>query len=106
MIDSTVEPRRPYVVCNIKFLTAQEGGRHSNTPDDKLHCMFELEGSLYDCRLLLSSVGSVPPGAEFEAAIIFLDPNAIIPKLHVGFKFLLRDPRTIAYGTVLSIEKA
>jgi hypothetical protein len=105
MSSSEIESGQQHIVCDLKLLTAQEGGRETNTPRDKLHCMFEFGGSLYDCRLLLSSVGSVPPGLQFQAPIIFVNPDAILPRLHAGAKFLLRDPRIIAHGTVLSVHR-
>ncbi|MDP1699942.1 MAG: hypothetical protein Q8L53_03135 [Aestuariivirga sp.] len=93
----------PTVTVSVHFLTSEEGGRTSATPPDKLHCMFDLQGKYYDCRILLDSVGSVLPGQTVTAPLIFIDPETIIPKLVVGLKFNLHDPRLIATGTVMKI---
>jgi hypothetical protein len=65
--------------------------------------MFEFDGRLYDCRLILKSIGSVLPGAQIEAPIVFLDPSSIFPKLRAGDRFRLLDPRPIAKGIILSL---
>ena len=94
----------PTVTVSVHFLTSGDGGRTSATPRDKLHCMFDLQGRYYDCRVLLDSVGPVLPGQTVTAPLIFLDPETVIPKLEVGLNFNLRDPRLIATGTVMKIE--
>jgi len=94
------------VVVELHLLSAEEGGRTSATPSDKLRCIFEYEGENFDCVLLLSGVGSLSPGDHAEVPVAFLFPELIKPRLQVGSEFRLRDYRTIAEGRVTRVIEA
>lgn len=92
------------IVAKVSFLPTAEGGRESPTPAMRLGCIFGFEQGLYDCALMLQSLDPIFPGDTVLVPIVFLDPDAIKPKLAVGDGFVLRDYRIFARGTVESIE--
>ena len=88
------------IIANIRLFTREEGGRESETPSDRLACMFEYEGQLFDCWVLLETTGPLKPGTQARIPIRFAFPELIIPRVNAGSWFKLKDYRTIAEGTV------
>ena len=55
----------------------------------------EIEGELYSCMIVHDSQ-LIIPGQTVDLQIVFLFPDLVLPKLHVGFKFFNAVPRTHA----------
>jgi hypothetical protein len=91
------------ITAKISLLTTEKGGRQNSVITDKLHCMFDLNGELFDCRISLLGVGSLHPGQSAELPISFLSPQTVIPKLKIGTQFKLREMRIIGEGMVTSL---
>jgi translation elongation factor EF-Tu-like GTPase len=71
--------------------SASQGGRTQPTPKDFLGCLFELDGEFYECRLLLGSVGSVPPGSRFQVPIKLLRADLLDGLLSLDKRFFIRE---------------
>lgn len=91
------------IIVEVGFYATNEGGRETVTPRDKFGCLFEFDGRIFDCRLLLDNVGSIAPGQTVRVPIKFLSPFSLKHKLHVGDKFRLREARDIAEGHVCEV---
>ena len=93
----------PDAIAKIRFYSTSEGGRHGPTPENYLGCIFEYQNENFECRLLLSDVGSIVPGAEVTVPIKFLYSGLIRPRLRVGDKFSLRELHRIGEGEITSV---
>ncbi len=90
-------------LASIEFRTAAEGGRTEPTPGGIFRCVLEIDGKNHDCALLLEELAQVHPGERVTVPIKLLDPDLALPLIVLGKKFLLKDYRIIATGTVLEI---
>lgn len=96
---------KPDIFADIKFYKTEEGGRKSSTAANFFGCIFVVDESKHDCRLLLESIGAIHPGEnKINIPIKFLDSSIVMPKLKIGSKFYLWDMRNIAEGTVKIIN--
>jgi hypothetical protein len=55
---------------------------------------------MFDCILLLQTVGPLAPGTTATVPIRFLSPDLIKPRLATGVRFKLWEIRDIADGIV------
>lgn len=90
----------PDIIATVYFYSTAEGGRQGPTPPDELACVFALERECFDCRLLLSEVGSLWPGQEASVGIKFLYWDLARPKLTPNLRFYLREGKVVAEGVI------
>ncbi len=91
----------PDIIANIKFYSTENGGRKSAISTNFYGCIFSLEDSKHDCRLLLENIGAVAPGENKKSVPIkFLCADLVIPKIKAGSKFYLWEGGNIAEGVV------
>ena len=97
--------RTPDIEAEIRFLTAQEGGR--STP-----CLsgyrpnhdFGLNGMLNDATHQYIGKESVAPGETALAHIWFLVPDYQLGMLYEGFKFTVQEGnRIVGYGFITKV---
>ena len=92
------------IFVTLKFYPQDKGGRNMPTPPRFFSCMFVIDNSNYDVRLLLEKIGSIFPGDEKkDVPVKFLCVDLVIPKIKTGDKFYIRDGRIVAEGTVQEI---
>lgn len=94
---------KPDVLVTVRFLPSSEGGLKGPTPSNYFGAMMEYGGGLWDCRLLLGTVGAISPGQTVSVPIKFVSPKHVRPPLQVGDTFRLRGSRVIAEGTLAAI---
>jgi hypothetical protein len=94
---------QPDIIATVNFYATEAGGRKGPTPQHFFGCPLEFEGQKFDCRLFISKVGALAPGATAKLPIAFLFPELIKPRLKVGSRFTLWEMRTIAEGVVEEI---
>lgn len=90
----------PDLIATVKLYPTGDGGRQGPTPSNFLGCIFEFEGGLFECRLLLTDIGSLAPGQQARVPIKLLSPDLLRGKLHRGDTFRLRESRPIGEGTI------
>lgn len=94
----------PDVFVNLKFYSQDNNGRSMPTPANYFSCIFVIDHSNHDARLLLDKIGSICPGDENEnVPVKFLCADLVIPKIKVGDKFYIRDGKVVAEGTISKI---
>lgn len=90
-----------HIKAEVSFKTTAEGGRQGPTPSDRFGCMLGIEGKYFDCLILVSECGPIAPGERKVVPIVFLYPELAMPLAVVGTRFVLREHKEIAHGTVI-----
>lgn len=96
-------PAEPDAILEVRFLTAEEGGR--KTPclvGDRYRPIFEIDGELH-CGRFLGEGQWVEPGNSCEAPVAFLRPDFVLPKLFAGKSFTIREVRAMATCKVIRV---
>ena len=91
-----------HVVADIYMYDSSSGGRKGPTTTGYWGCLFDFEGQLYDCRVLLDETGPLAPGQTARTPIVFLKPESLRGRLQTGARFQLRELATVAEGTVVN----
>jgi hypothetical protein len=95
----------PGILAKLHFYETSAGGRKAPLIYPWHGCIFEFEGELRECRLLLNDEIPVSPGQTIALPIVLLRPEVVLPKLRIGQTFFLRDGmRRIARGEVVEIQ--
>lgn len=95
---------RADIVAIVRLKSTAEGGRAGPTPSDKWSCLFVVADLTLDCRLLLTSIGSLKPGDVATVPIAFLSPELARQSVGVGTRFTLRESREVGEGEVLTVD--
>lgn len=96
------------IYIKVRFKTSQEGGRKTSvkrkTPlgPDFYGCPLMVDGTAYDCRLLIGD-REIVLGKYYEIPVKFLDKNLALPNLAVGKNIALLEGKEIANGQVIKI---
>jgi hypothetical protein len=90
----------PDVVATLRLVPSDKGGRHSPIMASGFGCLFEHDGNVNDCRLLLEGTGDVWPGQQLTVPIKFLRPDLVRSRLRVGDSFRLFEGKVIAHGVI------
>jgi len=96
----------PEILAEVTFLPTHRGGRKGPTRPDFFGCPLRIAKHLFDCRLLLTSVGFVQPGQTVTVPIKFLSPELVGSHLREGADFELWEAGTIATGRILQVLPA
>jgi hypothetical protein len=87
------------IITRIHFYEVHRGGiafKPEMVSGSHFGSLAEIEGELYSCIIVHDSQ-LIIPGQTVDLQIVFLFPDLVLPKLHVGFKFFLNAvPRTHA----------
>ena len=96
----------PDILANIEFYPTNQGGRRMPTPPSFFGCIFVINNSYYDGRLLLENIGSIIPGDKRKnIPIKFLSSDLVLPQLKEGSHFHIKDGGIIGEGIVVSVLK-
>ncbi len=88
------------ILAKVTLYPTSQGGREGATPSDKFGCLCVVNGSNFDCRLLLVGIGALRPGQSVTVPIKFLDADRAKKFLGVGTRFFLREVKVIGEGEV------
>lgn len=92
----------PDVLLKIRFRKTSEGGRLSRIQGDFYGCPMFVQGTAFDCRLLLDGQ-CIELGESYTLGAKFLCPEAVLPALSIGLKIILWEGKEIADGHILEI---
>ena len=92
------------IIATVEFLSAEEGGRETPTPQMRIGCIFVMDGIALDCYLMLENHPPINPGETATIPIFFIDPLAKKLRFGIGTRFQLRDHRLIANGLINKSE--
>ncbi len=95
----------PDAIIEVMFLTTEEGGRKSPVFDadkGRYRPIFEIDGQCH-CGCFLGPAGCMEFGKTYEAPVIFLWPELVIPKLFEGKTFTIRESKKVATAKVIRI---
>jgi hypothetical protein len=94
---------KPDAIIEVRFLTASEGGRHSNIVGEEFYgCPLFAEGKAFDCRILLNG-RTLQLGETYELPVKFLNPSLALPKLSPGKPIKLWEGKDIAAGKIVRL---
>ena len=91
---------KPDAVVTVSFFPMEMGGRRQSTPPDFFGCLMNIEGSMYDCRLVLTDVGAIAPGDTLDVPVKFLNYKSVELVLKPNIEFKLYDGKPVASGVV------
>ena len=92
----------PDIYLEVRFRTTLEGGRKTPIKGEFYACPLFVDGSGFDCRLLLNGM-ELALGEYYEVPIKLLNRSSALPKLHVGKAVILWEGKDIADGKVTRI---
>jgi hypothetical protein len=95
---------KPDAIIDVRFLTSAEGGRAGPLIRGEHRCIAVLDGANHDC-LIYYKGQTLDLGQRYELPVRFLFPEDVAHKLAVGAAISLRELRTIAEGTIVSLER-
>lgn len=98
--------REGHILAEVHLFTTENGGRDSPTPAKLFGCPAEIEGELFDCRLILGESECLVPGDTVALPIEFLSPDIVLQMLRVGDEFQLWELRYIGTAKVLALSVA
>jgi len=89
---------------HIRFLTEEEGGRHTSIRSDNFGCPIMIdENRGFDCRFVLDGITLFELGNEYEISIGFLNSECAIRSLSEGDEIFLWEGKKIGVGTMTKI---
>jgi hypothetical protein len=92
------------VVAKITLFSTENGGKSSPLRSPFYACPLEIDGSMYDCRILIDDDASpIFPGSTFVAKVKFLFPNEVLKKLRIGKKFRVWEAGFKGDGEVIEL---
>jgi len=93
----------PDIEAEIRFLTPEEGGRHTTGPF-RLPSAVLLRGHDWDALQEYPDVEWVHPGETARTLLWFLSPDAHLGRVHVGMEFEVREgARVVGRGQITKI---
>lgn len=92
----------PDAIITVRFLTAEEGGRHMAIEGQYFACPLFVDNEGFDCRLLLDGQ-RIELGSTYEVPVKFLFRELALAKLAVGKEVLLWEGRNVARGQIVKI---
>ena len=95
--------REPDIYALVRFANPEEGGRDTAIVGDHYGCVFAVNESGFECRLVLRE-GMMPLGVEQPVPIIFMNPDTVLRKIRVGDRFHLWEGKNIAAGIVEQVR--
>jgi hypothetical protein len=100
--------RSPQALIEVRFKTAEEGGRRSaiyRTPLKNFYsCPMGLDGEYFACRLYLEDEVKLEPGGTYCLQVRFLNPALVLPRLRSGKEITLWEGKPVAEGKVLRVS--
>jgi len=109
ILDDTSNPslmmkREGDIMVEVHLFTTENGGRNGPTPTKFFGCPAEIQGELFDCRLILGESARLAPGDTAVVPIMFLSPGIVLQMLKVGDEFRLWELRYIGTAKVLALS--
>jgi len=95
-------PMQPDATIEVRFLTANEGGRRTEINGPHYSCPMFIGDEAYDCRIFITE-GPLQLGQLHRVQVQFLCPELARPALSVGRSIWLWEGRRVADGAVLAI---
>lgn len=92
----------PDAYIEVRFRTAEEGGRKTPVTGEFYACPLFIDGEAYDCRLLIKNM-NLELGRSYEVPIKFLSRDLAVPKLFIGKNVVLWEGKDVADGKVTKI---
>ena len=96
--------REGHIIAEVHLFSTESGGRSSRTPSKFFGCPAEIQGELFDCRLILGESACLAPGDTATLPIRFLSPDTVLSKLKVGDEIRLWESRYIGTAKVLALS--
>ena len=96
-------PFPPDIEAEIRFLTAEEGGRHTPARSG-YRPQFYYDGHDWDAHQEYPDAEWVNPGDTARTLLWFLSPDAHVGRVHAGMEFEVREgARVVGRGRVTKI---
>ena len=96
--------READIIAEVHLFTTENGGRNGPTPTKLFGCPAEIQGSFFDCHLILGEFECLAPGDTAALPIKFLSPEIVLQMLKVGDEFRLWELRYIGTAKVLALS--
>ncbi len=93
---------KPDVIIEVRFKTTAEGGRKTSVVGQVYGCPLFVDGSGFDCRLILEG-RELQLGGIYEIPVKFMNPDLVLPKLKRGKLITLWEGKEIATGKILKL---
>ena len=98
-----MQPFPPDIEAEIRFLTSEEGGRHTPVWSG-YRPQFYYDGHDWDAHQEYPDVEWVHPGETARTLLWFLSPDAHLDRVQVGMEFEVREgARAVGRGRVTKI---
>ena len=92
----------PDAIINVRFKTADEGGRKTPLVGNFYSCPLFVDGEGFDCRILLGNQ-RIELGEWYHLPVKFLNRGFVVPKLAPGKPITLWEGKDVANGEVLEV---
>jgi translation elongation factor EF-Tu-like GTPase len=93
----------PDIEAEIRFLTTEEGGRHTPVRSG-YRPQFYYDGHDWDAHQEYPDIEWVHPGETARTLLWFLSPDAHLGRVHVGMEFEVREgARVVGRGHVMKV---
>jgi elongation factor Tu len=95
----------PDIEAEIRFLTAEEGGRHTPVRSGyRPQFRYKDDEHIWDAHQEFPDVECVHPGETARALLWFLSPDAHLGRLHIGMEFEVREcARLVGRGRITKL---
>jgi hypothetical protein len=93
---------KPDAIIEVRFKTADEGGRKTPLIGEFYSCPLFVDGEAFDCRIFLET-RCVEPGERHRLPVKFLHRDLVIHKLSPGKPITLWEGKHIAIGKVVEL---
>lgn len=90
------------VIINVRFKTADEGGRKTALVGNFYSCPLFVDGEGFDCRVFLGDQ-KIELGEWYRLPVKFLNRDFVVPKLMPGKPITLWEGKDVANGEVLEV---
>jgi len=96
---------KPEAFIEVRFKTTAEGGRKGPVFGQHYGCPLLVDGEYFDCRLLLDGQ-QFELGQTYQAPVVFLHPELVLPKLSVGKSVTLWEGKDVGTGKVIQLARS
>ena len=93
----------PDIIIEVRFLTAEEGGRRSPIEGGRYGCPIIANGRGFDCRFVLEGTKRFEPGKTYRIQVKLLDAATALSELKEEAEISLWEGRNIAEGRVFKV---
>ncbi|WP_159289339.1 hypothetical protein [Methylosinus sporium] len=93
---------KPDVIINVRFKTADEGGRKTALVGNFYSCPLFVDGEGFDCRVFLGDQ-KIELGERYLLPVKFLNRDFVVPKLMPGKPITLWEGKDVANGEVSEV---